>query len=62
MPGGSVYKYHAFNKETTPTSHETAHTSDESNKIHRTIFHNIIQVHEHPQYYHKYSTSTWDVS
>jgi hypothetical protein len=24
MPGGSVYKDHAFNKETAPNSHETA--------------------------------------
>jgi hypothetical protein len=34
MLGGSVYKDHTFNKETT----------------HRTNFHSTIQEHEHPQY------------
>jgi hypothetical protein len=38
MPGGSVYKDHTFNKETAPTSHETAQY------IHRN-FHSTIQVH-----------------
>jgi hypothetical protein len=40
MPGGSVYKDHAFNKE-------TAHTSDENSTIHRTDFHSTVQVHQH---------------
>jgi hypothetical protein len=40
MSGGSVYKGHAFNKETANTSHE-------NNTIHRTNFHSTVQVHEH---------------
>jgi hypothetical protein len=45
MPGGSVYKDHTFNKETAPTSHETA-------QYIARIF--TVQVHER-----KYNISTW---
>jgi hypothetical protein len=39
MPGGNVYKYHTFNKETAPSSHETAQ--------YKYMNISTIQVHEH---------------
>jgi hypothetical protein len=41
MPGGSIYKDHTFNKETAPTSHETAHTSHDIS----TVQYKCINIH-----------------